>query len=285
MTTLTLVPANASLPAASKAFDVKPSLTVVLGREASCDIRVEESLDMVSRRHLTIRWDGETLAAHDSSSNGSFVNGQRVVKSQPIHDEDTIQLGNNGPIFTVALDPKPLKAPPLAKATRLYASPPATAPALFEPLASGSAAPSAPKPGPMDSTDDYLIRAQGAAEEAHSWLTQVFTHAVVFIGVYLFFMLLTYYLPYVGSNSSTVTAFHAMAGSVNKALWAHLLSLGVLIAITWYRGSVIGKTWIMIFPIIATMFDLLPVLSWIPLIPTFMHIAAMIMGVRGRTTN
>lgn len=295
MTKLTLVPIGDSATGTEGSFEVDAALAVVLGRDASCDVRVGEAHDVVSRRHVTVRWDGQSLVAHDSSSNGLFVNGQRVSGSLPIHDEDELQLGTNGPRFVVALDPKPVKAPPPAKATRLLTPtrPPqpvsasiAMAPSAPEPLVDQAAGPAAmSSPGALDNADIYLAKVQESAGEAHNWLTKVFAHAVVFVGVYLFFMLWTYYLPYVGSNSATVGAIHAAAGSVNKAFWAHLICLGILVAITWYRGSVIGKTWIMIFPIIATMFDIVPVLSWIPLVPTIMHLAAIIMGVRGRTTG
>ena len=294
MTKLTLVPIGDSATGTEGSFEVDAALAVVLGRDASCDVRVDEAYDVVSRRHVTVRWDGQSLVAHDSSSNGLFVNGQRVSGSQPIHDEDELQMGTNGPRFIVALDPKPVKAPPPAKQTRLLTPtrPPqpvpasiALAPSAPEPRVDQAAGPAAtPSPGALDNADMYLAKVQESAGEAHNWLTKVFTHAVVFVGVYLFFMLWTYYLPYLGSNSATVGAIHAAAGSVNKAFWAHLICLGILVAITWYRGSVIGKTWIMIFPIIATMFDIFPVLSWIPLVPTFMHLAAIIMGVRGKTT-
>ncbi len=103
MTHLILVSVGPGAPPDTGRHQIGPDLALVIGRDASCDIRIDESQDVVSRRHLTIRWDGEELVAHDSSSNGLFVNGQRVVKSQAIHDEDVIQLGANGPVFTVAL--------------------------------------------------------------------------------------------------------------------------------------------------------------------------------------
>jgi Fe2+ transport system protein B len=212
-------------------------------------------------------------------------------------------------MLAVALDPKPEKKPPPAKATRLYtpvvAPPVDTRPQSLpnpEPIQSKVASFSLPASPDskeakhasdvrgnvsvpsMEDASAYLDKVQSSAMQAHGWLTQVFTHPVVFVLVYLFFMLLTYYLPYAGSNSAVAAAVHAAASSVNKPFWAHLFSLGMLVGATWYRGSVIGKSWIMIFPIIAAVFDLAPLLNWIPLIPTAMHLAALIMGVRGRST-
>jgi hypothetical protein len=41
--------------------------------------------------------------------------------------------------------------------------------------------------------------------------------------------------------------------------------------------------WLVIFPILAAVFDLFPGLSAIPLIPTVMHLLAIILGVVGAT--
>jgi len=289
MTKLTLVPANAGAPKAPAFFEVGPQLTVVIGREAGCDVLIDESQDMVSRRHASIRLEGDELVVVDSSSNGLFINSERIAGLRRVHDEDVLQLGPNGPMLAIALDPKPARKPPPAKATRLYT--PVVAPSVASgPAATlraseaGSHAGATGQRAPAaDAASVYLDKAQESVSQAHGWLTQVFTHPLVFVLAYLFFMLLTYYLPVLGSNSSVAAVIHAAAESVNKPFWAHLFSLGMLVAIAWYRGRVIGKTWIMIFPIIATVFDLAPLLNWIPLIPTFMHVAALIMGARGQT--
>ncbi len=95
-------------------------------------------------------------------------------------------------------------------------------------------------------------------------------------------MIPTYILPYVGSNSAAIGALGAATDAgVNPAFWFHLIALVVLIDITETRGSVIGKKWILIFPILAAVFDLVPGLSMIPLIPTVMHLCAIIIGVKG----
>lgn len=305
MTKLTFVSANANAPKAPTSYEIGPQLSVVIGREVGCDVLIDEAQDMVSRRHLTVRMEGDELVAVDGSSNGLFVNSVRVAGQRTIEDEDILQLGPNGPMLAIALDPKPPKKPPPAKATRLYT--PAVAPPVDtrpqSPLGAETAQkmvasvghPSAQnsemgnqgsatqRSASMENATAYLDQAQGSVMQAHGWLTQTFTHPVAFVGVYLFFMLLTYYLPYLGSNSGVAAVAHAAAESTNKPFWTHLFSLGMLVGVTWYRGSVIDKSWIMIFPIIAAVFDLAPLLNWIPLIPTSMHLAALIMGARGRT--
>ena len=107
-------------------------------------------------------------------------------------------------------------------------------------------------------------------------------NAVVFVILYILFMLPTYYLPYLGSNSAIVGAMGAAAGKgVNPAFWPHLISLIVLVVVAWFRGAFVDKKWLIIFPILAAVFDLVPGLSAIPLVPTVMHLLAIILGVVG----
>ena len=63
--------------------------------------------------------------------------------------------------------------------------------------------------------------------------------------------------------------------------YLHLGFLLALIIVANVRGKTIGKQWIIIFPVLATFFDLTPGLNLIPLIPTIMHILAVILGVAG----
>lgn len=117
-------------------------------------------------------------------------------------------------------------------------------------------------------------------------LKKALANPMVFVVVYVIFMLATYVLPWGGSNSafiqSTASATNApQTGHFQFLFWLHAASLGVLCLITWIRGSFVGKSWLVIFPVIAGLFDLMPGLSLIPFIPTVMHICALIMGARG----
>lgn len=113
-----------------------------------------------------------------------------------------------------------------------------------------------------------------------------FQNAVAFFVLYLLFLLPTYYLPYVGSNSSVVNAIGAAVGAgLSPQFWAHIASLFVLVVVTWLRGCAISKQWIVVFPLIAAVFDMTPGLSLIPLLPTAMHVVALIMGARGATST
>ena len=107
-------------------------------------------------------------------------------------------------------------------------------------------------------------------------------NAPVFVIAYIVFMLPTYYLPYVGSNSSIVGAIGAAAGAgMSPAFWMHLISMLILCFLCWIRGSYVAKSWLIIFPILAVVFDFVPGLSAIPLVPTIMHLLAIIMGIVG----
>lgn len=117
-------------------------------------------------------------------------------------------------------------------------------------------------------------------------IKKALANPVLFVVGYLIFMLATYALPLGGSNSTfiqgTASSLGApQAGHFKFLFWLHLGSLGVLCLLTWLRGSYVHKSWLVIFPIIAGVFDLVPGLSLIPLIPTAMHICALVMGARG----
>jgi hypothetical protein len=107
-----------------------------------------------------------------------------------------------------------------------------------------------------------------------------------FVILYLLLMFPTYLLPYFGSNSAVVNAGLAAADAaagggngLNILMFAHLACLGGMALITWLRGAVVGKAWLVTFPLLAAVFDMVPGLNWIPLIPTAMHLSAIIIGV------
>lgn len=123
-------------------------------------------------------------------------------------------------------------------------------------------------------------------------MKKLFGNAVVFVILYVLLMLPTYYLPYLGSNSAVIGGLGQIAAGVqdagplagiNPAFWLHLGALVLLMVITWFRGAVVNKQWLIIFPILAAVFDLAPALNFIPLVPTVMHLLAIILGVAGTT--
>lgn len=72
---------------------------VTIGRHPISDLRfdLEKDLD-VSTRHAELRTVGSVTSLHDlNSTNGSFVNGQRVAGERALFDGDIISFGANGP--------------------------------------------------------------------------------------------------------------------------------------------------------------------------------------------
>jgi hypothetical protein len=72
--------------------------SIVLGRSSEADILVDDT--GVSRRHLEIRTTNGTTEAVDlGSTNGSYVNGHKVVGSVDLTDGSTITMGRTKIIF------------------------------------------------------------------------------------------------------------------------------------------------------------------------------------------
>ena len=65
---------------------------VVVGRDASCDIRLTDS--RVSRCHAYIDFNGHAFVVSDAgSTNGVYLNGQRLVSEAVLKDSDKLDIG------------------------------------------------------------------------------------------------------------------------------------------------------------------------------------------------
>ncbi len=66
-----------------------------IGRDPSCAVNLLDGDRFISKSHCHIYLYGETYYISDVSRNGTFVNGMRIHKNQPIsiHDGDFIALG------------------------------------------------------------------------------------------------------------------------------------------------------------------------------------------------
>lgn len=103
-----------------------------------------------------------------------------------------------------------------------------------------------------------------------------------YVAAYLVLMVPTYILPYFGSNSTLVNAFSAALGmGPTPQWWAHIWCLAMLAVLSWLRSNAIGKAFLPVFPVLAAVFDLTPGLSVIPMIPTLLHLAGIIVGAMG----
>ena len=113
-------------------------------------------------------------------------------------------------------------------------------------------------------------------------MNAIFKGAAGFVIGYLFFMLPTYVLPYFGSNSAIVGAIGAAVGrGFTPQFWLHAWCLIMLVLVSSIRGKNIGKGWLLVLPVLAGFFDLVPVLNLIPLVPTVMHLLALVLGAIG----
>lgn len=64
----------------------------LIGRGADCDLRLKATA--VSRHHCLLRFRGAEASISDlGSSNGTFVNGQRVRSQTTLHSGDEIRVG------------------------------------------------------------------------------------------------------------------------------------------------------------------------------------------------
>ena len=116
---------------------------------------------------------------------------------------------------------------------------------------------------------------------------KIFEKTPAFVISYLLAMLPTYLLPYFGSNSAAIqgigTVTRDQGGDlVGTLFFIHIGCLAFLIAITWIKGKASNRGWIAVFPVVAAFFDMLPGLSLIPLVPTLMHVLAIIFAARGQ---
>ncbi|MFH1177377.1 MAG: FHA domain-containing protein [Acidobacteriota bacterium] len=79
---------------------------VVVGRSRSCQIRLRE--DTVSRLHAALLWYGNDLVVEDlGSSNGTFVNGERVQAPRAIQAGDLLRFGSLRGVIEAADGPVP----------------------------------------------------------------------------------------------------------------------------------------------------------------------------------
>ena len=66
---------------------------IVVGRAVECDIVITSK--RVSREHARVRRDGWRVMLEDlGSTNGTFLNDERIMSSTALHDEDRIKVGD-----------------------------------------------------------------------------------------------------------------------------------------------------------------------------------------------
>jgi S1-C subfamily serine protease len=90
---------------------------ITIGRHPLSDLRFDPQEDLVSLRHAELRADDGAWTIHDTdSTNGTFVNGERIHESGRVNAGDTISLGFHGP--RVELHATPRTSVRIAQAVR-----------------------------------------------------------------------------------------------------------------------------------------------------------------------
>jgi pSer/pThr/pTyr-binding forkhead associated (FHA) protein len=79
---------------------------LLIGRQSDCDVVL--SLERVSRQHARIERRGDAFWLRDlDSTNGTFLAGRRI-EQQPLHDGDTVRIGDAQLVFKQATSPDDL---------------------------------------------------------------------------------------------------------------------------------------------------------------------------------
>jgi serine protease Do len=97
-------------------FDLDGLQEITIGREASSRIAFDlQRDDEVSRKHAVIRIKNGAepyfRLADLNSSNGTFLNGERIAGEVELLPEDIVELGSGGPKFIFDVQPRPANLP------------------------------------------------------------------------------------------------------------------------------------------------------------------------------
>src|ERR1700685_3202539 len=108
-------------PIQGRRIEVRAGSIVRLGRTAKSDYAIGED-SYLSGQHFAVEYDGSQCRVRDlGSSNGTFVNGDRVTETI-VRDGDSLVAG--GSTFTIHVDASPPAAvPDSASSTRVHTVP------------------------------------------------------------------------------------------------------------------------------------------------------------------
>jgi hypothetical protein len=116
-------------------FFAPDALAALVGRRPNCDLKLEWD-DQVSRTHARFERDGDawTVVDEGMSSNGTFVNGERIAGKRRLGDGDTLQFGKTVVKFRAPPpEPAPTNIPAVPAAPSAAAAPAAPVPAPAAP--------------------------------------------------------------------------------------------------------------------------------------------------------
>ena len=146
--------------------DIPSGFDQVLGRDASADISLPDPA--ISRRHAHVRRGPDGVWLEDlESTNGTYINGDRLTVPYRLRDGDEVRLGNSLAIFhdaSSAPDATEVLAIPAPAVPGHVASPaaPAATPAQARRRHPASCHPGGPHGGPGPPGDPFPGRRRGA---------------------------------------------------------------------------------------------------------------------------
>jgi len=144
--------------------DVFDKSYIGIGRHPLSDLRFDAEQDLdASTRHAAIVRTGDAFVLRDlGSTNGTFVNGERLSAERPLHDGDALRFGVHGPEVSFHLLREEEEVVMRAvQAPKPAAAPPGTGAAAAGPRP--GAAPPKPKPRPGTGPDDRTTPTPRAA--------------------------------------------------------------------------------------------------------------------------
>ena len=148
-------------------FAIKHHNELIFGRDVSATVKYDPDRDdLVGREHAKIGLDPSNpngfLLTDMSSTNGTFLNKQRVTGTVKLNIGDKVQFGPGGPEFTFDVEPRPEN---FAKATRMVETGKAASPAT---RVVDSAAMTAKAPGTVGKATVERMISQTVAETKKS---------------------------------------------------------------------------------------------------------------------
>lgn len=145
---------------------------VSIGRHPMNDLRFDTNKDIdVSGRHAELRSVGGRHVLHDiGSTNGTFVNGERVIAEQEVRDGDLLTFGADGPQATFhVIVAEAVKETPVTRGNRPQAAAPVAAPAA------------APRPRAAAAKLNTEVRIAHAVQQQTGKLKQIVLALVAFV--------------------------------------------------------------------------------------------------------
>jgi predicted component of type VI protein secretion system len=141
-------------PNTGKIYPLEAS-EIIIGRDASNGVAINDS--EVSRKHAKLSLHGSAYVVQDlGSTNGTFVNGQRITGSQVLNPGDTVSFGENIVlVYEAAHDPNatvissaqaPKTVAPVSRPAPAPAPAPVPAPAYAPVQAYSGQVPAGPVP-------------------------------------------------------------------------------------------------------------------------------------------